>query len=151
MKRTGVPALLAGLVIAVAMSTAATAQSTETAIYLGLNFTVGEPDFDPRIAVGVQRLRIAADGRTLGLDLGLRLDPRSNLRVEDVRLSALVGVERAQIGVGIGHSFDRQAQFTSLSLQAMSARIGVDNHPGPEGAAFWAELLPLRLTSRTED
>lgn len=151
MKRTGVPALLAGLVISCALSTTASAQSTETAIYLGLNFTVGEPDFDPRVAVGMQRLRIAADGRTIGVDLGLRLDPRSNMRVEDLRLSALVGVDRAQMGLGIGYSFDRQAQFTTLSLQALSARIGVDNHPGPEGAAFWAELLPLRLTSRTAD
>jgi hypothetical protein len=31
----------------------------------------------------------------------------------------------------------------------MSARIGMDAHSGPEGPAFWAELLPLRLTSRT--
>jgi hypothetical protein len=151
MKNGSLSAVFAGLMVACAATTAAKAQSSETAVYLGLNFTVGEPDFDPRVALGVQRLHINASGLTSGIDFGLRLDPRSNMRIEDIRLSTVVGVERAQMGLGIGYSFARQSEFGTLSLQAMSARVGVDGHGGPEGPVLWAELLPLRLASRTSD
>lgn len=148
MERTGLPALAAGFAISCVLATGGQAQSNETSVYLGLNFTLDEPDFDPRIAVGVQRLFANADGRVIGADLGLRLDPRLNMRIEDIRLSAVAGDQRAQIGVGVGYALQRQTSFTTMSLQALSARIGVDSRQDPQGPTFWAELLPLRLSNR---
>ncbi len=98
----------------------------DTAVYAGVQFTVGSGAVKPRLVVGARSLHVDTDNSVTGADLAMRFGLDGGITMDSAVLSLVGGRNDAMANVGLGYSYASDSWMTTAALQTSHLRAGAD-------------------------